>query len=264
MIYTTNNKCFDQKIIHKLATDFATIVKQQFDDALIAIYVYGSIMTNDYTVKSDIDFVVILRKIDRDTKNKVVQIHQTLCEINPEYNRLEGGYHRYCPGDQSRNCFGIWVENAQNIEECLSIEPDSIDSILNNGYIVYGCSPERLFTAIDCQTLIDFSVQYIKNFISKMPERSSSPKRLFSSVLNLCRSSVYLSAGYFPTKTDATTRIAQEYPNYEQLLYKVLFMRSSKENIDRIEKADIRMITDLAKTINRSLTYKLKSLEGMK
>lgn len=226
-----------ESIVNSLASLFLSIVKHYLKDALLAVYFYGSIMTTDFTVTSDIDFIVLLKYFPNNTIMKIQLIHDTVCAQHPLGDRLEGGYHMVSDGLASGYRQGVWVENVNKISMCyMEVEPDSVDNIIENGWVIYGEPIEYYIQKPDKTMLTQFSKKYLIDFKEKLPERMCSDKRFFSAILNACRSICYLEDGLFPSKKVAATYIGERYPMNKQILEKAVLYREGKLNLVYDEK----------------------------
>lgn len=218
--------------IDSLVTCFLNEAKYYLKDALLSIYLYGSVLTADFTPTSDVDFVVLLRYLPKDVLVKVRSLHDAVCLQHSFGFKLEGGYHTVHNGSAAGNRRGVWVENSLKIELCdLELEPDSVESIIEKGRLIYGDTLESYIQKPDKMALARFSEKYLLDFSAKLPERTTSNKHFFSSILNACRSICYLESGSFPSKAVAATCISNTYPAHKQIVEKAISFRNGNMDI---------------------------------
>lgn len=216
-----------QETLKGLSALFLAALKEQFGSLLLGAYLYGSALGEDYTTRSDIDFVVLLRELPTDAEERVSALHSNLVKVHPSARALEGGYHVAANGSAAGRRIGLWVDENGGVERCeLEIEPDSTLSIIDEGLILYGPPFWRWIPRPEREELRRFSEQYLLEFEERLPERLNSAGHFFSSVLNACRSICYFTDGFFPTKTAAARRTEELIPEGKPLLEKALNYRS--------------------------------------
>lgn len=223
--------------IDLLGTCFLNVSKYHLEDALLAIYFYGSALTTDFTVTSDVDFVTLLRYFPKDVLLKIRLLHSDVCLRHPLGNRLEGGYHVVCNGSVTGYRPGVWVESIDKIEWCdMEVEPDSAESIIEKGQLIYGKPLDFYMSRPNKEVLTRFSKEYLLNFRTRLPERVDSNKHFFSAILNACRSICYLGNGVFPSKTVAATYVSNIFSTHRPIIEKAVQFRNGNVDIECVEE----------------------------
>lgn len=242
-----------QETLKDLSAFFLAALRKYLGDVLLGAYLYGSALSEDYSVCSDIDFVVLLRALPTDAEERVRTLHREIVEKHPVAQKLEGGYHIIDGGSASGRRMGLWVDERGEVVRCeLELEPDSVASIINSGLILWGPAFEHWIPRPGQMELRRFSEQYLLEFETRLPERLSSAKHFFSSVLNACRSICYCIDGVFPTKTVAARQVEQLIPDGKALLEKALAYRNGtgpNEFVDEDIRTCQALITQSLKII---------------
>ncbi len=200
---------------------------------VIAMYVYGSLVMNDFVSESsDIDFLVIVKAMRSESALRLENLHATL-ESHPYGKRLEGDY---IPLSQlslkggSGTCCGYYDTFKQVPGDMIS--PDTLMTILDSSITLYGPPPEEILPPVKEEDIKAYMAktlpEYREEFIN--PKRYT-PQELASEVLNMCRSYHAFLNGEIVSKSCAAAIALKELPErWHPLIEAALKVRSGSES----------------------------------
>jgi len=220
------------------------LLKQQaiLRDALVGLYLFGSLATGDFTSESsDIDFIAALAtELDEVAVTQLQRMHEEIAGSQPLWGqRLEGAYislaalRRYDP--TYRQPF-LSPDNPFHITELGADWVINRWTVREQGVIVYGPDPRTLIDVISDTEIQAIVRQELASWQSFRPEPIHRRTRRYQSyvILTLCRALYALAEGNIGTKPRAAAWAMQQLdPKWRPLIQSALAWQAD-ETMDEV------------------------------
>lgn len=204
-------------------------VTQALGPDLVALYVFGSVLTDDFEpATSDVDFLAVTREPAGATSvHRLSETHTRLAQDHPWGGRLEGGYAargRLCPWGIEGDIAAIEPGGGLKAGVPSDYTADNMLAIRENGLALYGPPPDRVVPPVDQATFQAALREYLAELVRRSV-RSATPADLSAWTLNIARCLYGLAEGRVATKKRAAAWLARLAPELELVLEAAVAVR---------------------------------------
>lgn len=178
------------------------------DDVSPSIYLYGSLVRNDFRLGwSDIDILVLTEKeMDEEQAEKLVYLRQALLEKEPDnryYRSFEGGMislSAFLSGQNRRAVY--WGTSGERITNGYTLDCFGMKDMLENGILLFGRDERKHMQPPDFSALHK-GIQFHYDTIRKYARKTSRHLYSFGWMLDIARCIYTLRTGQLIAKTAA-------------------------------------------------------------
>lgn len=210
MCYNNQKEYQVKKQLNKSIQNMIKNIKYILNDNLLSIYIYGSLVLNDFKLGwSDIDILVLTKeKLDIKNTESLLYLRQELLKEQPNnkyYRSFEGGIISLQGFLQQENENVVyWGTKGERIKEKYVLDSFSMKQLLENSKLVYGLDVKSQFKAPTYQDLYR-DVQNHYNTIREHAQKTGRNLYSYGWFLDISRCIYTLKTGEIIAKTKAGT-----------------------------------------------------------
>lgn len=217
--------------VNELIAILVEQIKSVFGQKLVALYLYGSLVTGDFDPDcSDIDLVTVLSSdVDEQECDQLRRMHADFAQQHRRWDdRIEVVY-------LSANALKTYRSETSPIavispNEPLHVKEAGSDWLLNwyvvreKGITLFGPSPESLIEPISQGAVLHAAREYAKEWRERIKSRCHRGEQAYA-ILTMCRIFYTLKEGEIVSKKQAAAWAEKEWPVWSSLIQQALVWR---------------------------------------
>ena len=226
--------------IERLLSDLLSRMRRILDKNLVGLYLYGSLVTDDFDLEiSDIDLLAVT-SFDVDDKEfeQLRNMHDDLIANHPKWdNRIEIQYlsaHALQTFKTQRSQIAVISPG-----EPFNIKDAGIDWLMNwylvreHGVVLFGANPRTLIPPISKKEFLQASREHAKDWV-EWANQPRDRKGQSYAILTMCRALYASRNGEQASKKQAALWAQKLFPQWASLIQNALVWRAAR----RDERAD--------------------------
>ena len=229
--------------VNDLLSDLLEYLKQTLQDDLLALYLYGSLVTGDFDPDlSDVDLLaVVASALSPDNFGHLDELHRRLTAKHPKWeNRLEVAY-------LSTGALQTFKTQRSQIAVISPGEPFNVKEVgreyLMNWYLVrergktlFGPPPQHYIAPVAQKEFLESVREHVSLWRNGWLDEVDTRAEQAYVVLTFCRALCVLQTGEQVSKKQAVTWVGKRYPQWRSLVENAFLWRKVyPEGIDHTE-----------------------------